>query len=70
MKKLMAKKIIVKVPATKDQVKDMIRLRGDKSRGHNNQGQPLPYSKLGGYLIENFGEQISDAIRKDQDNGK
>jgi hypothetical protein len=65
----MAKKISVKVPATKEQIKEMIRLRGDKSRGHNSQGQPLPYSKLGGYLIENFGEQISDAIRKDQDNG-
>jgi len=65
----MGSKISVKVKATKDQVKEMIRLRGDKSRGHNNQGQPLPYSKLGGYLIENFGEQISDAIRKDQDNG-
>jgi len=65
----MAKKISVKVPATKEQIKEMIRLRGDKSRGNNNQGQPLPYSKLGGYLIENFGEQISDAIRKDQDNG-
>lgn len=62
--KIMTKKISVKLDATKEQIQQMEYLKGNKSKLHNNQGQPLPYSKLGKYLIDNFGEQISDAIRK------
>lgn len=60
----MAKKIPVKLDATKEQIQHMEYLKGNKSKLHNAQGQPLPYSKLGKYLIDNFGKQISDAIRK------
>jgi len=60
----MAKKISVKLDATKEQIEHMEQLKGNKSRIYNAQGQPLPYSKLGKYLIDNFGEQISNAIRK------
>ena len=63
----MANKISVKVDASKEQIQHMEQLKGNKSKLHNAQGQPLPYSKLGKYLIENFGEQISNAIRKKQD---
>ena len=58
------RKISVKLDATKEQIQHMEYLKGDKSKLHNNQGQPLPYSKLGKYLIDNFGEKISNAIRK------
>jgi hypothetical protein len=58
------KKISVKLDATKEQKQYMEQLKGNKSKLHNAQGQPLPYSKLGKYLIDNFGEQISNAIRK------
>ena len=58
------RKIQVKLNATKEQIQHMEYLKGDKSKLHNNQGQPLPYSKLGKYLIDNFGEKISNAIRK------
>jgi hypothetical protein len=65
----MAKKISVKLDVTKEQKQYMENLQGDKSKLYNFQGQPLPYGKLGKYLIDNFGEQISNAIRKEQDNG-
>lgn len=64
----MANKISVKLDATKEQIQHMKQLKGDKSKLHNAQGRPLPYSKLGKYLIDNFGEQISNVIRKQQDN--
>jgi hypothetical protein len=57
-------KISVKLDATKEQKQEMEQLKGDKSKLHNDKGHLLPYSKLGKYLIDNFGEQISDAIRK------
>lgn len=60
----MPKKILVKLDATKEQIQHMEQLKGGKSKLHNAQGQPLPYSNLGKYLIDNFGEQISNAIRK------
>jgi|LakMenE01Jun11ns_1017448.scaffolds.fasta_scaffold9160318_2 hypothetical protein len=60
-------KISVKLDATKEQIQHMEQLKNGKSKLHNAQGQPLPYSKLGKYLIDNFGEQISNAIRKHQD---
>jgi hypothetical protein len=63
----MANKISVKLDATKEQRQHMEQLQGDKSKLHNTQGQPLPYGKLGKYLIDNFGETISNAIRKHQD---
>ncbi len=63
----MVNKISVKLDATKEQKQYMELLKGDKSKLHNSQGQPLPYSKLGKSLIDNFGEQISNAIRKHQD---
>ena len=63
----MANKISVKLDATKEQIQHMEQLKDDKSKLHNNKGHLLPYSKLGKYLIDNFGEQISDAIRKHQD---
>jgi len=66
----MANKISVKLDATKEQIQHMEQLKGNRSKLYNAQGQPLPYSKLGKYLIDNFGEQISNAIRKHQDNGK
>ena len=56
------KKIPVKVNATKEQIQHMEYLKGNKSKLHNNQGQPLPYSKLGKYLIDNFGDKISEAL--------
>jgi hypothetical protein len=62
----MGKKISVKLDATKEQKQRMGQLKGNKSKLHNSQGQPLPYSKLGKYLIDNFGETISNAIRKDK----
>ena len=65
----MVKKISVKLNATKEQRQQMEQLKGNKSKLHNNQGQPLPYSKLGKYLIDNFGEQISNAIRKHKKDG-
>ena len=65
----MANKISVKLDATKEQKQHMEQFKGDKSKLHNAQGHLLPYGKLGKYLIDNFGEQISDAIRKQQDNG-
>ncbi len=73
----MPNKISIKLDATKEQIQHMEQLKNGKSKIYNTQGQPLPYSKLGKYLIDNFGEQISDAIRKDkldakrkqQDNG-
>ena len=65
----MVNKISVKLNPTKEQIQHMELLQGNKSKLHNSQGQPLPYSKFGKYLIDNFGEQISDAIRKEQDNG-
>jgi hypothetical protein len=65
----MANKISVKLDATNEQKQHMEHLKGNKTKLHNAQGQPLPYSKLGKYLIDNFGEQISDEIRKEQDNG-
>lgn len=66
----MTNKISLKLDATNEQKQHMEHLKGNKTKLHNAQGQPLPYSKLGKYLIDNFGEQISDAIRKQQDNGK
>jgi hypothetical protein len=66
----MANKISVKLDATNEQKQEMEQLKGDKSKLHNDKGHLLPYSKLGKYLIENFGEQISNAIRKQQDNDK
>jgi len=66
----MKNKISVKLDATKEQIQHMEQLKGDKSKLHNDKGHLLPYSKLGEYLINNFGEQISDAIRTNQDNGK
>jgi hypothetical protein len=66
----MANKISVKLDATKEQKQEMEQLKGDKSKLHNDKGHLLPYSKLGKYLIDNFGEQISNAIRKQQDNDK
>jgi hypothetical protein len=60
-------KISVKLDATKEQIQHMEQLKSGKSKIYNAQGQPLPYSKLGKYLIENFGEQIANAIRKQQD---
>jgi hypothetical protein len=60
----MPNKISVKLDATKEQLQHMEQLKKGKSTIYNAQGQPLPYSKLGRYLIENFGEQISNAIRK------
>jgi hypothetical protein len=57
-------KISVKLDATKEQIQHMEQLKNGKSKIYNAQGQPLPYSKLGKYLIDNFGEQISNAIRK------
>ncbi len=65
----MANKISVKLDATNEQKQHMEHLKSNKTKLHNAQGQPLPYSKLGKYLIDNFGEQISDEIRKEQDNG-
>ena len=62
----MPNKISVKLDATKEQKQYMELLKGDKSKLHNAQGHLLPYSKLGKYLIDNFGEEISDAIRKDK----
>ena len=64
----MPNKISVKLYANKEQIKHMEKLKNGKSKIHNAQGQPLPYGKLGKYLIENFGKQISDKIRKQQDN--
>ena len=61
----MVKKISVKLDATKEQLQHMEQLK-DGKKLHNAQGQPLPYSKLGRYLIDNFGEQLADAIRKDK----
>jgi len=66
----MKNKISVKLDATKEQIQHMERLKGDKSKLHNDKGHLLPYSKLGEYLINNFGEQISDAIRTNQYNGE
>ncbi len=63
----MANKISVKVDATKEQIQHMEQLKGGRSKLHNDKGHLLPYSKLGKYLIDNFGEQISNAIRKHQD---
>jgi hypothetical protein len=63
----MANKISVKLDTTKEQKQHIEQLQGDKSKLHNSQGHLLPYSKLGKYLIDNFGEQISNAIRKQQD---
>jgi hypothetical protein len=60
-------KISVKLDVTKEQIQHMEQLKGNKSKLYNKQGLPLPYSKLGKYLIDNFGEQISNAIRKHQD---
>jgi hypothetical protein len=60
-------KISVKLDATKEQIQHMEQLKNGKSKIYNAQGQPLPYSKLGKYLIENFGGQIANAIRKEQD---
>jgi hypothetical protein len=60
----MANKISVKLNANKEQIQHMKQLKNGKSTIYNAQGQPLPYSRLGKYLIENFGEQISNAIRK------
>ncbi len=65
----MSKNITVKLDATKDQILEMGQLKGNKSKLHNSQGHLLPYSKLGKYLIDNFGGQVSDAIRKQQDDG-
>ncbi len=65
----MANKISVKLDATKGQKQHMEHLKGNKTKLHNSQGHLLPYSKLGKYLIDNFGEEISDVIRKEQDNG-
>ncbi len=65
----MSKNITVKLDATKDQIQEMGQLKGNKSKLHNSQGHLLPYSKLGKYLIDNFGGQVSDAIRKQQDDG-
>ena len=64
----MAKKISVKLDATREQVQHIKQLKDSKSTLYNAQGHPLPYRKLGKYLIDNFGEQISNAIRKQQDN--
>jgi hypothetical protein len=64
----MANKISVKLDATKEQIQYMEQLKGGKSKLYNAQGQPVPYSKLGKYLIDNFGEIISNAIRKQQHN--
>lgn len=61
----MGKKITVKLNATKNQIQEIGQLKGNKSKLHNSQGHLLPYSKLGKYLIDNFGEQVSDAIRKE-----
>jgi hypothetical protein len=61
--KTMPKKISVKLNATKEQIQHMEQLK-DGKKLYNTQGQPLPYSKLGKYLIDNFGEQLSNAIRK------
>ena len=65
----MEKKISVKLDATKEQIQHMKQLKGIKSKLYNAQGQPLPYRKLGKYLIDNFVKQISDEIRKQQENG-
>jgi hypothetical protein len=65
----MIDKISVKVDASIEQIKHMKQLIKDKSKLHNDKGHLLPYSKLGKYLIDNFGEQISNAIIKQQDNG-
>jgi hypothetical protein len=65
----MAKKISVKLDVTNEQKQHMEHLKGNKTKLHNSQGHLLPYSKLGKYLIDNFGEEISDVIRKEQDNG-
>jgi hypothetical protein len=61
----MSKKISIKLDATNEQKQHMEHLKGNKTKLHNSQGHLLPYSKLGKYLIDNFGEEISDAIRKD-----
>jgi len=66
----MANKISVKLDATKEQKQYMEQLKGNKTKLHNSQGHLLPYGKLGKYLIDNFGEEISDAIRKHQNNGE
>jgi len=60
----MENKISIKLNATKEQIEEINRLKNDKSKLYNDKGLLLPYSKLGKYLIENFGEQIADAIRK------
>ena len=60
-------KISVKLDATKEQIQHIEQLKNGKSKLHNDKGHLLPYSKLGKYLIDNFGEQISDAIRKQRD---
>ena len=60
----MTNKISVKLDATKEQIQHMEQLKGNKSKLYNAQGRPLPYNKLGKYLIDNFGECISNAIRK------
>ncbi len=65
----MGKKISVKLDVTNEQKQHLEHLKGNKSKLHNTQGQPLPYSRLGKYLIDNFGGKISDSIRKEQDNG-
>jgi hypothetical protein len=63
----MANKISVKLDATKEQIQHMEQLK-DGKKLHNAQGHLLPYSKLGKYLIDNFGEQIANAIRKHKHN--
>ena len=62
----MPNKISVKLDATKEQIQHMKHIKDGKSTLYNTQGQPLPYRKLGKYLIDNFGEIISNAIRIDK----
>ena len=66
----MANRVSVKLDATKEQIEEMRCLIGRKFPARDKTGKPLPYSPLGEFLINNFGEEISDAIRKEQDNGE
>lgn len=50
-------KIELKIKATKEQYEEMLKLSHKKIRGK-------PYSPFGKYLIENFGEQLSDVFFK------
>lgn len=56
-----------KLNPTKDQLEEIKQLIGDKTKLYNSQGQPLPYGKLGKYLIDNFGDKIVDEITKQEE---